>query len=197
MNSYPVESWQTYRQTDRKWRTRAHHAICTGGLIKGTHTEIWDWSFQTHFGQSWINFKESGWKSCVNPPICGWKNSKENDILEYVISDQNCSQSKWWEVIYFKSWADCLWTVNKLFFYGRNMAKLDCELRICGHWSVSRRCPEPRQFFGDPALLARDNILLIQWKNFSVLYSAEPWTMINFLIFFKSEWSVSIGRASL
>ncbi len=27
-----------------------------------------------------------------------------------------------------------------------------------GHWSVSRRGPEPRWFFGDPALLARDNI---------------------------------------
>ncbi len=27
-----------------------------------------------------------------------------------------------------------------------------------GSWSVSRHCPEPRQFVGDPASLARDNI---------------------------------------
>ncbi len=33
-----------------------------------------------------------------------------------------------------------------------------------GHWSVSRRGPEPGRFFGDPALLARDNILWINLK---------------------------------
>ncbi len=28
-----------------------------------------------------------------------------------------------------------------------------------GPWSMSRHCPEPRRFFGDPTLLARNNIL--------------------------------------
>ncbi len=28
-----------------------------------------------------------------------------------------------------------------------------------GHWSVSRRGPEPKRFFGDPISLARDNII--------------------------------------
>ncbi len=31
-----------------------------------------------------------------------------------------------------------------------------------GHWSVSRRGPEPVQFFGDPASLARDNTYITQ-----------------------------------
>ncbi len=30
-----------------------------------------------------------------------------------------------------------------------------------GHWPVSRRNPEPRRFFGDPASLARDNIFAL------------------------------------
>ena len=34
-----------------------------------------------------------------------------------------------------------------------------------GPWPVSRRCPEPRRFFGDPALLAHDNIIAIIPKS--------------------------------
>ena len=38
------------------------------------------------------------------------------------------------------------------------MYQLDKVYGLKGPWSVSRRGPEPRRFFGDAASLARDNI---------------------------------------
>ncbi len=43
-----------------------------------------------------------------------------------------------------------------------NMVPTISSLSVCilkGHWPVSHHCPEPRRFFGEPASLARDNIL--------------------------------------
>ncbi len=52
MNFYPVQSWQTDRQTDRRWCIRAHCAICTGGLKIPSHST----SFQkwTYLHPTWI-----------------------------------------------------------------------------------------------------------------------------------------------
>ena len=60
-------------------------------------------------------------------------------------------------------------------------------IRLKGPWSVSRCCPEPRWFIGDPTWLAHDNIYSYKGTWSSPYRISELWRTL----FSPSHWDIS------